>query len=531
MALLARLVFLGLASAEVSRLESWHDISGAASAGAGGTVVVPYVEVVPGAGRAEVPPNASVAIGSAGGATVNGTGASRFFVVRGELALSNLTLVDGYNGSYGGGVAVGRAGTLVLRNVSMSGCVSAFGGAVYALGALYVAGGTFSRNVAARSTPEVDGTGGFGDVFYAAGPTHVDGSNFLDNGVDDGLGYGWDQWNAAVDPAGEGVAIWNAAASGAFVASRCTLRSTGAGARMNAAATVSETGKTLILSSGGFLNVQRNDDGVLLSGIDARGLDADAVVAVSGCAGGYAEYNSTYAGNFLYLGTHALWNGDAPSLHLEGLEIVGNYGFTSGGIVSIWEDDKQARSLRVVDSAFRGNLGSFGGAIAISDVGTTAAEVVGCVFEGNNAYRELAFYGGGGAIWHGGTSPAALNVTRSTLAGNSAAMMGGAIYSIGELRVESSTCIYNVAAGDGGCIATASLALERWDFVNDIMEGFNYAGVVTVVDSTFAGNAALFGGAVSVDDGELSVLRCVFEANDPAEGEHGEPTLQLPLWQ
>ena len=50
MALLARLVFLGLASAEVSRLESWHDISGAASAGAGGTVVVPYVEVVPGAG-------------------------------------------------------------------------------------------------------------------------------------------------------------------------------------------------------------------------------------------------------------------------------------------------------------------------------------------------------------------------------------------------------------------------------------------------------------------------------------------------
>lgn len=105
MALLARLVFLGLASAEVSRLESWHDISGAASAGAGGTVVVPYVEVVPGAGWAEVPPNASVAIGSAGGATVNGTGASRFFVVRGELALSNLTLVDGYNGSYGGGVA------------------------------------------------------------------------------------------------------------------------------------------------------------------------------------------------------------------------------------------------------------------------------------------------------------------------------------------------------------------------------------------------------------------------------------------
>ena len=192
MALLARLVFLGLASAEVSRLESWHDIAGAASAGAGGTVVVPYVEVVPGAGWAEVPPNASVAIGSAGGATVNGTGASRFFVVRGELALSNLTLVDGYNGSYGGGVAVGRAGTLVLRNVSMSGCVSAFGGAVYALGALYVAGGTFSRNVAARSTPEVDGTGGFGDVFYAAGPTHVDGSMFLDNGVDDGLGYGWD---------------------------------------------------------------------------------------------------------------------------------------------------------------------------------------------------------------------------------------------------------------------------------------------------------------------------------------------------
>ena len=80
-----------------------------------------------------VPPNASVAIGSAAGATVNGTGASRFFVVRGELALSNLTLVDGYNGSYGGGVAVGGAGTLVLRNVSMSGCVSAFGGAVYAL--------------------------------------------------------------------------------------------------------------------------------------------------------------------------------------------------------------------------------------------------------------------------------------------------------------------------------------------------------------------------------------------------------------
>ncbi|KAH8060723.1 oxidoreductase [Aureococcus anophagefferens] len=95
----------GQGAAEVSRLESWHDISGAASAGAGGTVVVPYVEVVPGAGWAEVPPNASVAIGSAGGATVNGTGASRFFVVRGELALSNLTLVDGYNGSYGGGVA------------------------------------------------------------------------------------------------------------------------------------------------------------------------------------------------------------------------------------------------------------------------------------------------------------------------------------------------------------------------------------------------------------------------------------------
>jgi predicted outer membrane repeat protein len=109
----------------------------------------------------------------------------------------------------------------------------------------------------------------------------------------------------------------------------------------------------------------------------------------------------------------------------------------------------------------------------------------------------------GGGILNRGT----LTVTNSTLAGNSAAAQGGAIYNyLGTVTITNSTFSDNTALA-GGAI---------YNFVPD-------QGTLTVNGSTFSGNSASVGGGI-LNHGSLTVTDSVFSGNSATSSGGGIET-------
>jgi|GEM_PF-3484074 len=143
--------------------------------------------------------------------------------------------------------------------------------------------------------------------------------------------------------------------------------------------------------------------------------------------------------------------------------------------------------------------------------------------------NEMSFNGNhagdnGGAVYNAGT----VDITNSTISGNSAAG-GGGVANYGQMTVVSSTISGNNATGGGGGINYGQLAV-----VNSTVSGNSASaggggvaniGQLTVINSTFSGNSATAGGGAlltqTVDAGNpaTSTLANTLLAGSPAGGE------------
>jgi hypothetical protein len=129
-----------------------------------------------------------------------------------------------------------------------------------------------------------------------------------------------------------------------------------------------------------------------------------------------------------------------------------------------------------------------------------SVEVIDSEFTGNNAPT-----GFGGAIEN---LTGTVTITDSSFNANTA-LAGGAIATAsGKLVVNGSTFSSNVATNDGGGILNATLEIESPP-----------PGQASVTNSTFVGNGAAIGAAISNDQGETSVANCTIAGNAASQRE------------
>ena len=170
------------------------------------------------------------------------------------------------------------------------------------------------------------------------------------------------------------------------------------------------------------------------------------------------------------------------------------------------------------------------GVLGVASAGT--ATVSGLTVDGNaanpcvfvNLNGSVALDGdviqhGGGLIGGGiDADIGSVTITDSTVTANTAMASGGGIYTGGNLTITQSTISDNTASGDGGGInifhglAATTLTITASTLSDNVAS--NHGGAInladgiaqgnrltaTIADSTFAGNAAFYGGALSVDN-------------------------------
>lgn len=214
---------------------------------------------------------------------------------------------------------------------------------------------------------------------------------------------------------------------------------------------------------------------------------------------------------------------DSGALTLSSMQITNSTASGAsayGGAVAVENNG----TLAVTGSTFSGDSAYQGGAMWASATGT-ALVAVGSTFS-NNSVTSAGGYGNGGALY---TSRAAA-LTNDTFSGNS----GSAIVACAPLTVSGGTFDGNSASGGyGGAmyledIATISNAKFTNNTAGDATSLFGYGGAlysnydVTVDGSTFTGNAAGaianaaaygYGGAIRLDDGNLTVTNSTFTSN------------------
>lgn len=126
----------------------------------------------------------------------------------------------------------------------------------------------------------------------------------------------------------------------------------------------------------------------------------------------------------------------------------------------------------------------------------------------------------GGAISNKGN----LTVNNCNFTGNKATQIGGAIINYGTLIAKNCTFTGNIAMRNSGAIANSGTCIVTGcTFTNNTVNNgnggaiFNYDGILTVNDSTFAGNHADFGGAIYNDGGNCNITSGKFKDNGNCE--------------
>jgi predicted outer membrane repeat protein len=174
-------------------------------------------------------------------------------------------------------------------------------------------------------------------------------------------------------------------------------------------------------------------------------------------------------------GGPAIEAGDSYALYVQFGTFNANAGDPSGFGGAIALTGAGAGRSHAITSTFIGNTAGGGGAISIVN-GAGTVHIVESSFSGNEALR--TGYGGGAIL----SFNPALTITSSTFSDNkasAASQNGGAILSPGTaFRCTGSTFTANVTSGTGGAICATGM---------------------TILNSTFSGNQALFGGAIYVD--------------------------------
>ena len=197
--------------------------------------------------------------------------------------------------------------------------------------------------------------------------------------------------------------------------------------------------------------------------------------------------NSTISGNTAGISIES--NGYRNTLTVSNSTISGNTGISilCGGYKS---------TLTVSNSTISSNKGS-----GILNLGSTGNVICSTISDNSVSSRGPLLYANVGGIFNGGT----LNVSNSTISGNTASGDGGGIYNRGTLNVSNSTISGNTAHGDGGGIYNS------------------YSSILTLLFSTVTQNqAANNGGGVYQNDvppfssaipGSISTRNTIIAAN------------------
>ncbi|MFO0953958.1 MAG: choice-of-anchor Q domain-containing protein, partial [Isosphaeraceae bacterium] len=259
----------------------------------------------------------------------------------------------------------------------------------------------------------------------------------------------------------------------------------------------------ITVSGGNASRIFRVTANAAISGLTLSGGSADNGGAISNAYGTLAVRDSVLTGNVAGSAGGAIYN-PYGTLAVERTTFSGNSaaGGTSRGGGALFNANYGTSSV-VRDSSLVGNTALRNGG-GISNFGTLTVE--GSTLGGNT----VSVDGTGGGIFSWGT----LTVRNSTLSGNTAggadgtAGFGGAIYNFLTLVVEGSTFAGNTSSYQGSGIEnrfSGTLTVRDSTFTNN--STFLYGGAilggasVTVERSTFEGNSAAFGGAMSVGVG------------------------------
>ena len=205
----------------------------------------------------------------------------------------------------------------------------------------------------------------------------------------------------------------------------------------------------------------------------------------------------------------------------EGAMFANNTAIDGGAIaVSADTDNDDLHSTVMMDDAtFRQNSATAkGGAILNSDADATVLAMESS-FDGNRAAN-------GGAIYNTGR----LYVMTSEFDGNTASKAGGAIFNDkgGNVTLFATEFKNNVTDGNGGAIYNdgGTIDIERSSFVGNSadksMGGAIFSrngGHLTIRDSEFANNSAMYYGALSTSiDSSVEIMDTVFMNNSADEG-------------
>jgi hypothetical protein len=361
--------------------------------------------------------------------TITGPGADSMTVERGStgafgvftvpagavVGISGLTIANG-SANQGGGVL--NNGTLtiddtVFQNNTATASIadSIGGGAIYNAGTLTVSGSTFSGN----STTDSVWTAYGGGIYNASGRTaNISGSTFTGNTAN---GYGG---------RGSGGGIYSAGMlsvnASTFIGN--STNAVGGG----------------ITNDNGSLNVSGSTfSGNTVSGIEAFTLGGGiynylGTLMVSGSI--FSSNSAGYGGGGIY-NTGAL----STASTVSGSTFSGNStGYEGGGI-------HNTATLTVSGSTFTGNSadsGSSGAAFGGAVYNRGTLNVSNSTLFGNAATSSVFFIAGGGGIYD--ESGRTVNLTSSTLAGNTTNHDGGGLYVAGTAHTRNTILAGNTAA-------------------------------------------------------------------------------------
>jgi predicted outer membrane repeat protein len=236
----------------------------------------------------------------------------------------------------------------------------------------------------------------------------------------------------------------------------------------------------------------------------------------------YAAYTLEVQGPVTFTQNSAGFGGGA--IHAQGPLSVTAGTFVSNSVTTFTGGAIEAQGGLFVDSShFRGNRATQnGGALQLSGPAAVA----------NSEFRDNQVSGGncspgcsvgdGGAIFSYGP----LNVTSSTFVSNTARLRGGAIAAQGPVLVTLTELDGNVAGkvndapnpGRGGAIfasrgLTLSMSTVATNSATVIGGGLHVSGTVLVVNTNFLSNTAQNGGGIRLDGGTAQVAGSLFAGN------------------